>query len=63
MKQEERKQTFIRILKDASCPEALAEKASEIASRHYPLELAGATEEEVSTVKQAQKYLEANNDD
>lgn len=58
MNRDERQQVFSKILKDASCPEQLAEEASAIAIKYYPLGLSGATDEEITTVKKAQKYLD-----
>ncbi|MBD2360032.1 hypothetical protein H6G36_02260 [Anabaena minutissima FACHB-250] len=62
MKQEERQQIFLKVLQEASCPEALAEEAAIIATKYYPLGLAGATDQEISTFKQAQEYLRESDD-
>lgn len=56
---QDRYQSFVDVLTDAWCPNDLAHKAAEIATKFYPDHtLLGATEEEIQVLRQAKAYLE-----
>ena len=59
---QERYQSFVTVLTDAWCPDDLAHKAAEVATKYFPdIKLLGASDEEVQVLKQAKEYLEAFN--